>query len=533
MRGGRYSTLSICLLLAAVTLVAYGRVWGLGFVNMDDPLYVTANSQVLTGLGWPGFAWAFTSTTQTNWHPLTWLSLMLDATIGGADPRVYHATNLLLHVANTLILFLVLTRMTGALSKSAFVAALFAIHPLHVESVAWVAERKDVLSTLFGLLTLAAYARYSERPSRGAYATVVAAFALGLLAKPMLVSLPLVLMLLDYWPLGRWEKVGPRKLFLEKLPLFAMAFASSVVTLVVQQPAMERMAGIPFIERAANAALSYVVYITKMAWPRRLAVFYPYPRHLVVPSIAAAAALVAVSVAVIVFARSRPYLPVGWFWYVVTLAPVIGLVQVGLQARADRYTYVPLIGILIVLAWGVPDILNRFKPRVDLEAPVVAAGVLVVLALAACTWVQVGYWRSGVDLFTHAIDATKDNVVAHFNLSDAYSARGDTTQELLHLREAVRIDPRFPDAHFNLTSALIRERKLDEAEALCRQAQVFWPLQERTLVNLGIVELLRGNYDEAESRLSEALRRYPDSAVAQHNLVVARAAKSRRERTPP
>lgn len=523
----RSAAMVVCLLLGAVTLAAYGRVFELGFVNMDDPLYVASNPQVLAGLRWPGIAWAFTTTSQANWHPLTWLSLMLDATLGGANPRVYHATNLALHVANTLLLFMLVLRMTGARVRSAFTAALFALHPLHVESVAWVAERKDVLSTLFFFLTLAAYLRYTRRPSWGTHAVVVAAFAAGLLAKPMLVTLPFVLLLLDAWPLKRWGRVPARTLVLEKVPLAVLAVASCAITLVVQRSAMERMEGVPLGERVANALVSYVAYIGAMVWPRKLAIFYPYPHGLSWQPVAAAALILAVSFAAIGLARGRPWLLVGWFWYLITLVPVIGLVQVGLQARADRYTYVPMIGLFMIVAWGMPAVVWRFVPGACARGSLAAAAVATLLALAASTFVQVGTWRDGVTLFTHAIDVTTGNVLAQYNLADALALRGDADGELLHLREAVRIDPRFPDSHFNLTSALIRQRKIDEAAVLCKQAQEFWPTEERTLVNLGIVELLRGNYDDAEKRLLDALRLYPDSAVAQHNLAVARAGKAR------
>src|SRR5438093_6677457 len=369
----RRRALLVCSLLVTVTLAAYGRVWQLGFVDYDDPGYVFENPHVLAGLGRSGLAWAFTTTTESNWHPLTWLSLMLDATIGGADPHLYHATNLLLHVANTLLLFLVLSRMTGFLWRSAFVAALFAVHPLHVESVAWVAERKDVLSTLLWLLTIAAHVRYAARPSLGRYAAVFSALALGLMAKPMLVSLPLVLLLLDYWPLGRWgtdaganvaggSKARERgllgrgrgrwSLMLEKVPLFALAVASSVATLVAQTEAVQPLGSYPLAGRVANAWVSYIIYIGKMIWPKNLAIFYQYPRHALPfwEPAGAALLLLAVSIAAIGLRRTRPWFAVGWFWFVLTLVPVIGLVQVGSQAMADRYTYVPLIGIFIVVA---------------------------------------------------------------------------------------------------------------------------------------------------------------------------------------
>jgi hypothetical protein len=349
----------------------------------------------------------------------------------------------------------------------------------------------------------------------------------------MLVTLPIVLLLLDFWPLGRWTRAGAGKLVLEKAPLFALAAASSIVTLIVQRPAMERMEGVALGARIANATVAYLAYIGAMIWPRGLAIFYPYPHGLSWQPVAAGAALAAVSVAAIVMRRSRPWLLVGWFWYVITLVPVIGLVQVGMQSRADRYTYVPLIGLFIVVAWGVPSVLERVAPEASRRLALGIAGGAVVLALGVCTFVQVGVWRDGVTLFSHAIDVTSDNVLAQFNLADALSARGDAEGELLHLREAVRIDPHFPDSHFNLAGALLRQRKLDEAAVLCKQAEEFWPTDERTLVDLGTLALLREDYDEAERRFEDALRLYPSSAVALHNRTVARAARERKAASTP
>jgi tetratricopeptide (TPR) repeat protein len=593
-----------------VTLAAYGRVWSLGFVGYDDPGYVYENPHVAAGLGRSGLAWAFTTTTEANWHPLTWLSLMLDASIGGADARVFHVTNLLLHVANTLLLFLLLDRSTGHRWRSAFVAALFAVHPLHVESVAWVAERKDVLSTLFWLITIAAYARYTARPSPVRYAAVFAALALGLLAKPMLVTLPLVLLLLDYWPLRRWggsfeaeslappsrhrhvergspmdgrggrrrsrgagavstrapegvprdggtQRDGgshphadhegaagvasmPKRLILEKIPLFALAGASCVATLIAQKSAVQPLGSYPLSGRVSNALVSYVSYLWKMIWPRGLAIFYQYPRHalpLWKPAVAALL-LVTVSVAAIRLRRSRPWLPVGWFWYVLTLVPVIGLVQVGSQAMADRYTYVPLIGIFIVAAWGAPDLEARVVSRgssveagrsaTPRGAPILAStGLLVVLVLAARTWVQVGHWRSTVALFTHAVEATRDNAVAHNLLASALEQAGESDLSLAHLREALRIAPGFADAHFELTRALIRRKEIDEAASLCLEEQAVWPSDERTLVDLGLLAMVQGKYDEAASRFVEVLRANPDSVDAHLSLSFVRQTQGR------
>ncbi len=507
--------------------MAYAGILQAGFVNYDDPSYVFRNPHVVGGLSLPGIAWAFTTTAESNWHPLTWISLMIDASLGGGGPRVFHATNLLLHVANSLLLLFVLRGLTGCLGKSAFAAALFALHPLHVESVAWITERKDVLSTLFLLLTLAAYGRYVRASSWRAYTMVVLALTAGLLAKPMLVSLPLVLLLLDAWPLARWSDVGTRRILLEKIPLFVLAGLSCGVTLFAQRLALKPLEVISLGARVANALVAPWVYVGQMLWPARLAVFYPlHPLPLWQP-IAGLLLLATVSLLAVRLGPSRPWLPVGWFWFLVTLAPVIGLVQAGLQAHADRYTYVPLIGLFVVIAWGVPDLVRRSAPRAQVRAWLAAAAVVVLLALAVATRVQVGTWRGSIELFTHAIAVTQDNVLAHFNLSDAYSAQGDDDAQIVHLRAALRIDPHHANAHFNLTSALIRRRSVAEVAVLCREEQALWPTEERTLVNLGILELLRGNFDEAERRLLEALRVYPGSVVAGHNLVVARAGRAR------
>ena len=525
------SVLLVCVVLAALTLAAYGPVWRLGFIDFDDPVYVSENRDVLAGLSGAGLVWAFTTTECANWHPLTWLSLMLDATFGGSNPRVYHATNLLLHVTNVLLLFLVLLRMTGCRRRSAFVAALFAVHPQHVESVAWIAERKDVLSTLFWLLTLGAYARYAARPAMGRYAAVVAMLALGLMAKPMLVSLPLVLLLLDVWPLRRLGTVPWRRLLAEKIPLLVVAAASSIVTLIVQKPAMEALADVPFGERARNALSSCIVYLAKMFWPARLAVFYPFPRGGIswVEAAVAAIVLATLSVAALVLARRRPWIPVGWFWYLLTLVPVLGLVQIGSQARADRYTYVPLIGLFVIVAWSVPSSAGRPRAR----ALVTAGTAAVLLALSAGTWAQVDRWRSDLALFTHAAAATGPNAFAQFKIAEAEDAEGDDETAVAHLREALRIQPGYAKARFNLTSLLAKQGKIDEVAASCREEQALWPTSENTLIDLGVLAFLQGRSDEAAARFEEALRRYPDSVAAKHNLDVARGVTAAGEEKPP
>jgi predicted negative regulator of RcsB-dependent stress response len=528
MNDERRRTAWVCVLLVALTLGAFGPVWRLGFIDFDDPLYVTENASVLAGLSPAGCVWAFRTTDAANWHPLTWLSLMLDASLGGANPRIYHATNLALHAANALLLFLVLFSMTGCRMRSAVVAALFAVHPLHVESVAWIAERKDVLSTLFWFLTIGAYARYAARPSLSRYTAVVVALALGLMAKPMLVSLPLVLLLLDVWPLARAGAVPWRTLLLEKVPLGALAMLSALVTLIVQKPAMQALAGVGFRDRAANAALSYVGYVGAMLWPARLSVFYPFPRGGIPLAAAGGAAIVlaAVSVAVLPSARSRPWLPVGWFWYVITLVPVAGLVQIGSQARADRYTYVPLVGLFVMAAWSVP----LFAERAAVRALARAGTAAVVVALSAATWIQVGTWRSNLDLFTHAAAATGDNAFAQFKIAEAEEQRGNADAAVAHLREALRIEPAYAKAHFNLTGILARQRKTEEVAASCREEVALWPNDENTLIDLGVLAFLQGNRDAAAARFTEALRVNPDSAAARHNLEVIGSETP--ERTP-
>ena len=463
-----------CLALIAVNMIVYAPVWHHGFVNYDDDEYVSTNTVVLRGLTWHGASWAFTTGHAGNWHPLTWLSHMLDVQFYGLDPGPHHLTNLLFHIANTLLLFGLLHRMTGALGRSAFVAGLFAVHPLHVESVAWVAERKDVLSTLFWMLTLWAYVEYVRRPGLRRYWPVLLFFALGLMAKQMLVTLPFVLLLLDFWPLGR---VGTRpnpaggwalsrdgwattvRLVWEKLPLLALTVVSSIVTVVVhrQAAAVISLSATPLNLRVANALVSYVTYISKMLWPARLAVLYPYAQSLPGWWVAGAfLGLMGISVAVIRAGPRHPYLPVGWLWYLGTMVPVIGLIQVGNQATADRYTYVPLIGLFIVVAWGVPDLLVRW-PRRRIGLPI-AAG-LVILACAIAARGQLRYWEDSTTLWTRALAVTTENNIAHNNLAVSLADQGKLDEAIAHYSEALRIKPDYTKAQDNLDLALVRRGK--------------------------------------------------------------------------
>jgi hypothetical protein len=369
---------------------------------VDDPDYVTKNEQVRAGLTVRGAVWAWGTDHANNWHPLTWLSLMLDTELMGTQPRGYHTTNLLLHLGNVLLLYAILRSSTGEAWRSALVAALFAVHPLHVESVAWVSERKDVLSTFFGFLAIWAFARYAARPGLFRYLAVFVCLALSLLAKPMLVTLPCLLLLLDYWPLRRYQGgldgLGqaappltlPRAL-IEKVPLFALAAASSLMTVWAQRSAMASLTALPLLARMNNALVSYLQYLRQTVLPYDLAPFYPYPRHPVSPAMALVAAflLLAVTVLTLLARRRWPYMPVAWLWYLIAVVPVIGIVQVGMQSRADRYTYVPLVGIFILLVWGLGDVADRL--RSEGLALLVGAGVLALLGVLC--WAQAESWQ--------------------------------------------------------------------------------------------------------------------------------------------
>nr|NIQ74795.1 tetratricopeptide repeat protein [Gammaproteobacteria bacterium]NIQ90679.1 tetratricopeptide repeat protein [Deltaproteobacteria bacterium] len=456
---GHFLTLIICLVLILATSAVYWQVTGHDFVDLDDNVYVYENSHVQDGVTLDSIIWAFTTTSIAYWHPMTWLSLMVDHELYGLNSSGYHLTNLLVHTISTLLLFLVLKRMTGAPWRSAFVAALFALHPLNVESVAWVAERKNVLSTFFWMLTIWGYARYVERPGINRYLLVLLVFGLGLMAKPMLVTLPCVLLLLDYWPLGRFQlgQFGkeakeqlptfenqtshwsqPSRLVLEKVPFLVL----SVVSIYLSSLSVKRLGivittdAVPMSLRVANALVSYVGYIGKMIWPANLAVFYPPPE--IVPGWQVAAAgllLVFVSILVIRAVRLRPYLAVGWLWYLGTLAPVIGLVRAGLWPHmADRFAYVPLIGLFIMISWGVPEVVARWHYR---KIGLATTGAALLSVLMVTTWLQVRYWKNGTRLFEHTLDVTSNNYVAHYTLGNALDRKGRTDDAIKHYQEAL------------------------------------------------------------------------------------------------
>ena len=516
--------------LVAATIIVYAPVRHNEFVNLDDPQYVSGNRWVARGLSGPGLRWAFTTSHAGNWHPVTWISHMLDVQLFGLDAGAHHATSLALHVANTLLLFTLLHRLTGALFRAAFVAALFALHPLHVESVAWVAERKDVLSTLFFLLTLHAYVSYARAPRARRYAAVLALFALGLMAKPMLVTLPLVLLLLDYWPLGRVSSVAAgRRLLVEKVPLLALSAASCVVTLLVQHGAgaVKGLDVLPLARRLANAAVAYFLYIAKMLWPSRLAAIYPYPAARPAWAVSlAAAAVVVVSVLAARAAPRRPWLPVGWLWYLGMLVPVLGLLQVGSQPLADRYSYVPLIGLFIVAAWGAADLAGR-NPRG--RAVTTAAAVLVVAACAVATRAQVAHWRTSVALWEHALAVTTANHRAENNLGHALARQGRTAEAVAHYAEALRIAPDDAEAHANLGLALADLGRTPEAIDHYEQALGLLPGDVEAHDNLGVALMSQGRIDDALPHFAEAVRLDPSLALSHNDLGVALARKERFE----
>jgi protein O-mannosyl-transferase len=547
----KWRTWLISLLIAAATLAAFWPVVHNEFIKFDDGFYVTLNPRVSSGLSWSNAGWAFRTGYQSNWHPLTWLSHMSDVQLFGLRPGWHHSVSLLFHSANAVLLFLLLQGMTGALWRSAFVAAFFALHPLHVESVAWIAERKDVLSTFFFLLTLWAYVRYvCERreqsgegregnaprstlhapisclPSSVFYPLSLFFFALGLMSKPMLVTLPFVLLLLDWWPLQRFRPaaIAPqlRNLVREKAPFFILALASSVVTFLVQDRGRAIKAALPFEPRLANAVASYLKYLGKTFWPVDLAVFYPYPDLRLPLSgqwpmwqiLAAALLLIAISCWTLRRLTQQPWLGVGWFWYLGTLVPVIGFVQVGNQAMADRYTYIPLIGIFIGIVWGTAAACRGLA----WSKVAAGAGVALVLACAWATRVQVKYWRTNFILFQHALAVTANNAVAHYHVGSGYKDQGKYGLALAQFQAAVRADPSYADGYYGLGLTLERLGRLPQAIEQYQVTLRLRPWLADLHNHLGALLSALGKRDEAIREFQQTLQLNPDFVEAHYNL---------------
>jgi protein O-mannosyl-transferase len=590
-----YRCALICVLLASVTLGAFWPVLSNDFIKLDDRQYVVENPHVVSGLTWGNVRWAFQAGYASNWHPLTWLSHMVDVQLFGLKPGWHHLVNLVLHIANTLLLFLVLQRMTGARWRGAFVAALFAVHPLHVESVGWVSERKDVLSAFFFMLTLWAYCRYAQlsrtsniqRPTsniepgkkaRGAWRAAVGAssprpsppdeerertgrarlyyglalafFALGLMSKPMLVTLPFVLLLLDFWPLGRSTEFGMRDaesakagsgsarvrcwagLVAEKAPFFLLAALSSVATFLAQAKGHNVSTGLPLGSRAANAVASYWKYLGKTVWPADLAVFYPHPDIRYPLSHQwdgwaiglAALLLAAISAAAVFCLKRQPWFATGWFWYFGTLVPVIGLVQVGGQGMADRYTYIPLVGVFICVVWGAADLCAGWRLG---RAGLATAAVLIVAACMVATQQQVRYWRSNLTLFEHALAVTTDNAVAEYHVGTEFEEQHKYEEAMAHFRAALKYDPSYVDAYCSLGFTLYAVGKVDEAFEQYQTAIKLKPWHAQARVSLGAILWMRGQRNEAMEQYAEALRLRPDLAMAHYNMGIALSASGR------
>ena len=517
-------------MLVLLTLAVYWPVAEFQFVIIDDPLYVTENPHVLRGLSWDNVDWAIMNSDVAMWHPLTWLSLMLDVELFGLQPGGFHLINLLLHIANTLLLYAVLKQMTAAIWQSALVAALFAIHPLHVESVAWITERKDVLSLFFGLWSLWAYTLYARRPSKTWYLLSLSAFTLSVLAKPMLVTLPFLLLVLDCWPLQRVRFSGDdttpadnplrswRLLLIEKIPFLIPAILCSVLTFLTEQHggALPSLTAYPPAVRLCNAVVVYVLYILQMFWPVNLAVYYPHPGAAIPMEqvLGAASVLTIITIAAWYARRRHPYLLVGWLWYLGTLLPMIGLVQVGAYRMADRFTYFPLIGLFIAIAWLLASLVRNGRGQ-----PVVITAV-VLAVLGALTWsarIQAAYWRNSELLFRRAIAVTENNALAHNNLGLALDDQGRFAEAIEQFQIALSVDPQYHAAHNNWGTALHQRGRHEEALVQFESALRIRPEDASAHVNRGLCLHTLGRYEDAAESYQDAIRHEPRNAHAHNN----------------
>ena len=514
--------LAACALLFLFTLLLYARALKNGFVNYDDPGYVTRNSQVQQGLTLRSVYWAFTTTSEANWHPLTWLSHMADMQAFGENPAAHHFTSILLHACNAVLLFLLLYLGTGFFGRSMFVASLFASHPINVETVAWVAERKSLLSTLFFFLAIGAYGAYVRRKSVPRYLLVCLLFAMGLMSKPMIITLPCLLLLLDCWPFQRiplpdhatpWRDFlsSSGKCLIEKIPLFLLVTASAVITLVSQQRggAVGRTAVLPLNYRVENAIHSYVVYISNGIWPAHLAVFYPHPLGHLSPLVVTLCSAAAFAFTAICWRlRAHRYLLIGWLWYFITLLPVIGILQVGRQAMADRYAYIPLIGIFVLIVWAAAEGMRSSVTQTSLAA--LSAGIII--AYASMTLVQIGYWKNSIKLFAHALEVTSENGTAELNFGQALADQRQNDLAEIHFRNAIQYSPDLGVAHYDLATMLQRENRTDEAleQYLLALSRMSDPLElAQTQNNLGVLYMGRKQYPEALAHFDAAIQTNP------------------------
>ena len=563
MRDSKNYFYIIIIFLIVASCIAFGRIAGNDFINFDDNGYVTENNDVQSGFNPGSIKWAFTAVVVGNWHPLTVLSHMLDWSLFGANASGHHLISLLLHIGTVLLLFLFLNKTTKNIWPSAFAAAFFALHPLRVESVAWVAERKDVLSMFFGMASIYAYVFYTEKHGLSKYLLCLILFALALMSKPMLVTLPFVLMLLDYWPLGRWQKkmITPpieakpsntleshkkkkkqlkaeesaknksnvcvsgckesketiARLFMEKIPFLLLAFAFCMVTLWAQNTggAMSSLQKAKFAERLSNALVSYVAYLGKIIWPVDLAFFYPYEYSLPGWEVVVCAFLLAIiSVAVICYLKKAAFLFVGWFWYLGALVPVVGFIQVGGQAMADRYTYLSSAGIAIMVAWGIPSLIRNEGVRKKILFP---AGVAFLAILSVLTWQQCGYWKNSITLYSHALQVTKNNFLAHINLGTALSDEGKMKDSIDHYNEGIRIKPVYATAYYSRGLAYFRLRQYQRAIEDYNEALRLKPDYVFAYNNRGSAYFCLGQYQLAVEDFNKAIRMKPDYAAAYNN----------------
>ena len=519
----KYINLALCLLLVLSALAVYSPLLNSEFVAYDDDQYVYKNEMVKNGLTLPAVKWAFGTFYYANWHPLTWLSHMMDCQWFGLNAGMHHGMNVLFHMVNIFLLFAVFLKITHRPWRSFFVAGIFALHPLHVESVAWISERKDVLSTMFGLLSLYLYTHYTEKPAKLNYGLMFFSFALSLMAKPMLVTLPFLFLLLDVWPFKRLQASSTKKMWpvvIEKIPLFALATVSSILTYAAQRGygAVIALANLPLSQRLGNAVISYCLYLSKAFWPSRLAVLYPIQVPTAFSVIVATLILLAITIAAVLHFKKRPYILIGWLWFLGMLVPTIGIVQVGAQSMADRYTYIPLVGISLALVWFIADIGKKFPNR---KIIMPAIGCALFLCLGLLTMRQTAYWKSSQSLFEHALAVTDRNFTMHNNLGSILESKGSIDEAMAHYREAVSINNNFAEAHANLGFNLMREEKYDEAGKHLSDAVRLNPKAPKAQGDFGTLLTLQGKFAESIPHFEKCLETVPNYAEIHCNLCYA------------
>jgi len=527
--------------MIVITLAVYWQVGNHQFLNFDDDAYVTNNYHVVRGITGKNIIWAFTSTETCNWHPITWLSHLIDVEFYGMSPRGHHLTSVVIHTISAQLLFILLFRLTGTIWQSSFVATLFALHPLHVESVAWVAERKDVLSALFWFLTLILYSEYVAKKKTRLYILSLISFMLGLMSKPMLVTLPIVMLLIDFWPLDRYrheKRQGVSKplnkamsLVIEKIPFFLCSLLSGIVTIYAQGKggAISALTSVPLQLRGENALIAYTKYIGKTIWPQDLAVLYPFAFF--VPhwqAIGSLLILLLLSATAILSARNHPYFMVGWFWFLITLVPVIGLLQVGGQSMADRYSYIPVIGLFIMTAWGVPELAKKLPHRDWILALLAGA---VIIASTVLTWLQLGYWHDNTALYRHTLKVTTGNYLIYSNMGLAHQAEGDLDAAINEYQEAIRINPNFKKTHYYLEVALQAKVELDAVIQFYREILRINPNNAGAHKNLGVALASKGDLDTAIQEYREAIRISPNNTDVHYKLGVVLARKRMQDET--